>query len=243
MKRLLKKIRFINGIRRAYVASRYYNRKYLQILRWLRTSREDTNYTYEITPENVMYLASMIAVVTGETYETVMGYINEVKHPNAGRRLGWYAFARILKPRTIIETGVDKGLGSVILCDALRENNKEGFAGYYWGIDINPQAGELMTDKQRAYGYIITGDAVENLKELDHADLFINDSDHAPAYEAAEYRAVSLSDRAVVLSDNAHCTNELVKFSILNGRKFLFFKEEPLNHWYPGAGIGISYKL
>ncbi len=23
---------------------------------------------------------------------------------------------------------------------------------------------------------------------------------------------------------------------------FIFFKETPLNHWYPGAGIGISYK-
>jgi hypothetical protein len=26
-----------------------------------------------------------------------------------------------------------------------------------------------------------------------------------------------------------------------NGRRFLFFKEEPAQHWYPGAGIGFSY--
>jgi hypothetical protein len=31
----------------------------------------------------------------------------------------------------------------------------------------------------------------------------------------------------------------LAKYSNEQGRKFLFFKEEPLNHWYPGAGIDI----
>jgi hypothetical protein len=25
------------------------------------------------------------------------------------------------------------------------------------------------------------------------------------------------------------------------GRNFVFFKEQPKAHWYPGAGIGISY--
>jgi hypothetical protein len=24
-------------------------------------------------------------------------------------------------------------------------------------------------------------------------------------------------------------------------RNFLFFKEEPEEHWYPGAGIGIAF--
>ncbi len=25
------------------------------------------------------------------------------------------------------------------------------------------------------------------------------------------------------------------------GRNFLFFREEPKSHWYPGAGIGIFF--
>jgi hypothetical protein len=32
------------------------------------------------------------------------------------------------------------------------------------------------------------------------------------------------------------------KFSKERGRDFLFFKEELVNHWFPGCGIGISFK-
>ena len=32
-----------------------------------------------------------------------------------------------------------------------------------------------------------------------------------------------------------------LNFSMINKRNFVLFKEKPKNHWYPGAGIGISY--
>lgn len=65
----------------------------------------------------------------------------EIKY---SRRIGWYIIARIIKPKTIIETGVDKGMGSVILSEALIKNEKEGFKGKYYGTDINPEAGYLF---------------------------------------------------------------------------------------------------
>ena len=46
---------------------------------------------------------------------------------------------------------------------------------------------------------------------------------------------------AVVLGDNAHVTDKLYQFATRTGRKFLFFQQKPLNHWYPGAGIGAAY--
>ena len=49
-----------------------------------------------------------------------------------------------------------------------------------------------------------------------------------------------LSKNAVILGDNSHVTDKLSIFSKERNRRFYFFKEEPLNHWYPGAGIGIS---
>ena len=52
-----------------------------------------------------------------------------------GRRLGWYAFIRVIKPKVVIETGVDKGLGSILLCSALLRNKEEGFEGKYYGTD------------------------------------------------------------------------------------------------------------
>ena len=74
-------------------------------------------------------------------------------------------------------------------------------------------------------------------------DLFINDSDHSAEYEAREYHTIAskLSDRAVILGDNAHATTSLYDFAMRTNRRFLFFKEEPKGHWYRGAGIGSAF--
>jgi len=267
--RLLKNIWFFNFLRRIYNASRYFNYKYWQILKWGFTSREDTNFTYNLKPGNIGYLAHTISVVTGTKYSKVMEYIRELETDDSlklnineaisrspfkkftdrqvhfGRRMGWYAFARILKPKIIVETGVDKGLGSVMLCTALLKNAAEGNPGRYYGTDINPDAGFLLTDKYKEYGEILYGDSIESLNRFtEKIDLFINDSDHSSDYEYREYRAIEklLTDKTFILGDNSHDSDKLAVFSYETGRNFLFFREEPLHHWYPGAGIGISYK-
>jgi predicted O-methyltransferase YrrM len=162
-----------------------------------------------------------------------------------GRRLGWYAIARIIKPRVIIETGVDKGLGSALLCAALLRNKEEGFEGRYYGTDINPGAGHLLDGKYLEAGEILYGDSIQSLKKFkEPIDLFINDSDHSAEYEYQEYITIKplIRDRTIILGDNAHCTTKLADFSRETGRNFIFYKETPLNHWYPGAGIGFFYK-
>ena len=42
-----------------------------------------------------------------------------------GRRLIWYLLARTMKPNLIIESGIDKGLGSSLLCYAQFKNGEE----------------------------------------------------------------------------------------------------------------------
>lgn len=162
-----------------------------------------------------------------------------------GRRLGWYAIVRAIKPQTIVETGVDKGLGSCVLAAALRRNEQAGHPGYYWGTDINPTAGYLLRGEYARYGEILYGDSIESLKRMDTMiDVFINDSDHSSDYEAREYETVKhkLSDNAIVIGDNAHVTDELINFAGRTNREFLFFQEKPRNHWYPGAGIGVAFR-
>jgi len=254
---------------RIYNASKYYNKYYWQILKWGFTSREDTNYTFDLSPENIQYLAHTISVVTEIEYSSILSYIEEAEADlllkksiidsinksafkksadliiRFGRRLGWYAFARALKPKIIVETGVDKGLGSILLCAAILRNNEEGFEGKYYGTDINPHAGYLLSGKYKSVGEILYGDSIESLSKLnENIELFINDSDHSAEYEYQEYLTIEdkISDNAVILGDNSHVTDKLALFSNKTNRKFLFFKETPLNHWYPGAGIGISYK-
>lgn len=232
-------------------------------------SKEITNFTYDLTYLNKKYLLSFINVITKIDIKTLEKYLFEIENDNEllkhienaiinsefknisdktakyGRRIGWYIFVRAMKPKVVVETGIDKGLGSCVLTSALMRNKAEGFEGYYYGTDINPDAGFLLKPPYSDYGKILYGDSINSLKKLDACiDLFINDSDHSSQYEYNEYLTIKekLSDNFLIISDNAHCTDKLYNFANENGFKYLFFKEEPLNHWYPGAGIGAAFK-
>lgn len=161
-----------------------------------------------------------------------------------GRRIGWYAVARATKPRLIVETGVEHGFGSLTLCAALKRNADEGHPGRYIGVDIKPSAGELLVPPWKEFGEIVVSDAVKFLNELDRpVDLYVSDSDHSVDYEYREYQAVlpRLSANGIIIADNAHASDALIRFSEETGRQFLFFAERPKDHWYRGAGIGFSY--
>ncbi|QHE83686.1 class I SAM-dependent methyltransferase [Hydrogenophaga sp. BPS33] len=254
---------------RARVALPYVGSPVRTAVKWLFASNETSNFTYELEDSNRRYLASLISDVTGTAFPIVWAYMQELeedqdlkrhiaarteqsawsfladKGVRFGRRAGWYAMVRILKPAVVIETGVDKGLGSCVLASALRRNAQEGHAGRYFGTDINPAAGYLFSGVYAEHGSILYGDSIESLKAFDQPiDLFINDSDHSIDYEADEYRTIEgkLSEGAVVLGDNAHCSPRLMEFAQASLRHFVFFQEKPAQHWYPGAGIGICFR-
>lgn len=235
---------------------------------WSVTSREDTNFTYALTPANLNVLAHLLAVVTGHSTADCRACIDEVarddalrRHvrdavlgsrfrdhsdpePRFARRLGWYALVRLVRPRVVVETGVDKGLGSVLLCSALLRNRDEGHPGRYYGTDINPEAGWLLSGRYAETGRILYGDSIGSLQALDEqVDVFINDSDHSAEYEAREYEVIApkLAPGAVILSDNAHVSDALERHSRTHGRSYLYFHEQPQGHWYRGAGIGFSF--
>lgn len=238
-----------------------------RLAKWLLHSNEHTNLTYNLEVINKRYLAATIAHLLGGDFSAILGYMDEAegdaklkrhiqdataispfasvadREVRFGRRLGWYAFVRAMKPRVVIETGVDKGLGSCLISAALMRNCEEGHEGRYFGIDINPDAGYLLSGRYADFGRILYGDSIETLRSFNSSiDLFINDSDHSAEYEEREYEVVApkLSDCAIVLGDNSHATDRLLDFSLKQGRQFIFFAEKPSDHWYPGGGIGIS---
>jgi Methyltransferase domain len=230
---------------------------------------ETHNFTYDLTEENLRYLAEIIAVATDKSPSEIGGFVQEAINDRElrnyfntkmasykgektahnvvspfGRRLGWYAVARATKPRLIVETGVERGHGALLLCAALLRNCAEGAHGTYLGTDIDPTAGYLLSGEYHTVGKILYGDSIKSLMQVrEPIDLFINDSDHSAEYEAEEYRTIAskLSPRAILLGDNAHVTDKLARFSRETSRSFLMFNERPKNHWYPGAGIGISF--
>ena len=164
--------------RRALVAVRHLAPDWARAARWLFASREETNFTFDLTEANLAHLAGILSAVSGASIADVRALIRELEedgHLRAfiaettkrspwravsdqqaryGRRAAWYVLARLLKPRVVVETGVDKGFGAIILCAALLRNAKEGHPGRYYGTDINPDAGWLLRPPYSSAGEI-----------------------------------------------------------------------------------------
>ena len=238
------------------------------ILDWLTASKETTNLTYDLTALNKGHLQWFITLVTGTPGATISRYFQELEQderltthvrrltlaseqrftadeiPRYGRRLGWYAIVRAMKPKVIIETGVDKGLGTCVLAAAMMKNQAEGFPGHVYATEIDPRGGFLLQPPYTQFATILYGDSIQTLQKFPHSiDLAVCDSAHTADYERGEYEAIrnKLQNVALVISDNAHVTHELSDFAAATGRQFLFFQEKPASHFYPGAGIGIAF--
>jgi predicted O-methyltransferase YrrM len=233
---------------------------------WLFRSRENANFTYALTERCQIYFAAGLSALLGERPQTIRKYMDEIQQdaefshhirtlqrehplryrtdpePSVGRRMVWYAIVRMTKPALVVETGVDQGMGAVVLCAALKRNAAEGHPGEYRGTDIDLQAGYFLKGEYAKFGRVLFGDSLQSLAGLSNIDVFINDSDHSAEYEAAEYEMIrdKLAPGAILLGDNAHVTSKLAEFSLRNGRRFIFLAEEPADHWYRGGGIGVS---
>jgi predicted O-methyltransferase YrrM len=266
IKEIVKNSRVLNILPRFIYSTQYYNYRYRQILKWIFASNEDTNFTYGLTSKNKLEVSHALSLITGESVQKILEYLEEIesnasirkhissitklhKDSNAdlnveyGRRIYWYALVRILKPKLVLETGLDKGLGGILLCEGILKNLKEGYSGNYIGIDINPEAGYLLTGKYAEISKILYGDAIKSINQLTKKfDFCVSDSDHSEDYEYREYFAMlsKLSPNGIIVGDNSHCSDKLAKFSLAQDRPFIYLNEEPLNHWYPGGGLGIS---
>jgi predicted O-methyltransferase YrrM len=232
--------------------------------RWLFRSREFANFTYELHSRNKLYLANFVANICSLSAVEITGFISELESNQElmdyihkelrahrrgreidsqvffGRRVGWYALIRAKKPEVVVETGTEKGLGSIVIAEALLRNG----IGRLHTIDVEPSSGLLIGGRYESVIERSIGDSLNLLQEIDQIDFFIHDSDHSAHHEAAELRTITrrLSRNAIVLSDNSHFTTQLAEWAEQSGFKFAFFKEEPIGHWYGGAGIGVAYK-
>jgi predicted O-methyltransferase YrrM len=254
----------------ALIALPLLGRQISRMLRWAFTSKEYYNHTYHLTGLNKQYLASYVAVITGHEVTKIENYIAELEtdsalrdllvrrtlesrdrhnsdaEPRYGRRLGWYALLRATKPRVVVETGIDRGLGTVVMAAALKRNKEEGFAGIVFATDIVPDCGHLLADPYKQFVHELIGDSVESLKEFaEPVDVFLHDSDHRPEYEWAEFLAIEprLHAASIVMSDNSQQTSKLREFAARIGKSFLYFQDAPKDHWWPGDGIGSAFVL
>jgi Methyltransferase domain len=236
-------------------------------LRWLVRSREHTNFTYPLTARNLEHLCWFVCQCVDADIDDARGWMREIEldaelrshvitcaaaAPRAGlvdrtaffgRRAGWYCIVRALRPSHVVESGVDKGLGTCVLAAALLKNAEEGYPGLVTGLDINPAAGYMISGRYSEVAELRLGDSLDLIPKLDRpVDIFLHDSNHSPEHEAAEFRSVTakLSDRGIVMSDNVMQSDELARYAESTGRRAVFFREEPDRHWWPGEGIGVA---
>ena len=259
---LRKLLRF--GYRRR-IARSYFEQQLRDINSWAWRETESTNFNYSLEPLNREYLGQLLARVFNVPLDMVLSYFAEIEEdatltahlagvpimnnfhsqiaPGLGRRIGWYAIVRILKPGLVVETGVDEGLGACVLASAILKNRREGYPGSYLGTEIRESAGRFFSGPYAEVGKILWGDSLASLRSLEgEIGLFVNDSDHSESYEYDEYQAISnkLAGGAVILGDNCEGSGSLSRYSRETQRDFVFFAERPADHWFPGAGIGIS---
>src|SRR5262249_37436148 len=177
--------------------------------RWLVTSREHHNYTYDLTALNREHLAWFVSEVCAVPVRQARAWMSELEADDAlrrhieaatatsarrgiagrgvryARRAGWSALIRAHGPGLVVETGTDKGLGTCVMAAALLRNAAEGRPGRITSVDINPEAGYLARAEPWA-GVVdlVTGDSVATLAALDGpVDMFLHDSDHSRAHE------------------------------------------------------------
>jgi len=233
--------------------------------KYLAFDPEIDNFTYDLANEDE--LVSFLAESLDRDPREVERYLAEVRadseferlvrerlkkkrwtrkqRPQFGRRLGWYAIARAVKPRVIVETGIHDGLGSVLLLRALEWNAADGHEGRLISFDINPRSGWLVSEplssRWRAV-YKATSDALENELQDVEVGMIIHDSDHT--YECEHFElAMAVAHAAptiALVSDNAHATTALPDLASSLGIDYHFFREKPQDHFYPGAGIGLA---
>lgn len=239
-----------------------------RILPWLVRSRELTNYTYEYSPLAQTAAVHLAALVTGMPRELMLGYAAELRNDEQlrrhvaemtagsayrhfadpqfkpGRRLFYYLLVRAVKPKVVVEAGLDKGLGACIIGAALLKNAAEGSPGQYYGLTLlTAQDAFLYGAPYDFHGQLVMGDSVDFLgKTGPNIDIFIHDTTNNPAHEQAQFTALRprLATDAIVLS--TWFTEKFAEFAQQSGLTVLTFQESPVRHWYPGGKIAFAFR-
>ncbi len=235
-------------------------------LRWLVLETEKVPTAYALTERNRRQLAAYVAAIGDLPMESVLECIEELEQDKAlrdhlragppeaarlantdshyGSRAAAYVLTRLRRPRTVVECGVADGLLGCVVGAALERNTAEGHPGFYFGLDPHPGAGRLLEGRYQRHGWIMAGAPLEALKEIERVDLFLHSRRCSHEHELREYETLKsrLSEDAIVLSSTAHENDALYAFALDHERNFLYFAEEPFEHWYRGGGLGAAFE-
>jgi hypothetical protein len=233
-------------------------------MRYLVSGRELDNFTFDI--DNRQELEAFIANGCGFDEADVHRAVAELDgdrwlrdeidrklamrrdrepHMEYGRRLGWYAVTRLIRPSLVVETGVHDGLGSTVFLRALERNAADGAEGRLLSFDVRDDVGWLVPDRLRPRHELVIGDSVREMARAvrdRNIDVFLHDSLHTYQHETAELELAlrHAEPHAILMSDNAAVVPAMEDFCARHGLPFDLFVEVARDHFYPGAGLGLT---
>lgn len=242
------------------------------LCKWAFSSREVTNHSYHNSAASIKRLASVLASIDGLSASTIKNYCDEIRASTllqgiylsarakekmlanltdgelrAGRQLLYYCLTRAARPRIVFEAGTAHGTGSLLILHALTLNEAEGFSGKLITVDINPDAGRILSHLPHAYSSLLDfrrGEADSLLAELNEKiDLFFHDTVNIPSHEERHYTLLEtrLSERGIICSTWG-TSGVLASHSEKLGRGYMEFTNQPDGHWCSDT-IGISLPL
>lgn len=225
---------------------------------------EVESFSYELA--NKDELADFVAELLGAPREEIAGYIAEVdddpelnerlrRHTRwridvktplpIGNRLLWYALARALKPKFIVETGIYQGLGSLTLLRALERNAAEGDPGELLSIDSDPLAGVVVPDRvagrwRKVIG--MTSDVLMNLVAGREIDMFIQDTPHTYENASFEYGVATshAGERLILIDGGGATTTALADACAGRDSSIGLFTEVPTYHPSRPTGTQVA---
>jgi len=138
-----------------------------------------------------------------------------------------YGLVRILRPETLVETGVANGHSSYFILSALRENA----VGTLHGVDIGPDVGGLLrpAERERWRLHVLDTASLKSsfdnlLRSLPPLDFFVHDSDHSYEWQRQEFEAAfdRLSERAVLAGDDVDSSYAFLDVCSRHAKKPMF---------------------
>ena len=265
IKQLVKQTRVGRAVLLPYrlsLATRYLLRDIALVPTWLIRSREIGNFTYQVTELFRETLSCVIAEISNVDITAVRSYVMEFDHDDIlknhvrearvgdprsaisdyevrpGKRLIYYVLTRTMKPRLVVEAGVDKGLGSCIISAALMRNAEEGFPGRLLACDISSDAGHLLSGVYRSVGELVPC-GIEDLPDRLTGPIDLYFHDITPGAESAALQALGAHFAPGAMVVSPWHTGAMLRFSQRMNWSFRILPEQTTGTWYRGSQIVV----
>jgi predicted O-methyltransferase YrrM len=127
-----------------------------------------------------------------------------------------YCLVRWTKPTQVFESGVARGVSTLVLLAALDANGR----GALVSADITANVGQLVPRNHPRW-HLVTlsatapgADLAGILEDIGEIDLFVHDSDHSQSHQAFEYALAmeNLSQHGILFSDDIDASSAFLDF-------------------------------